>query len=212
MLLLLFAIRIYASLSDVVAFVIVEHNCLDLFKFLTTSSFIVPPIVITLVLCTVKCEWICLLVFSIAEQNRTNVSYGILIKNKSLILQFYFYSNLWCCLCINMFVFVVFFILRLVSHLLRTARVVRFQSWTLTLTKTSTCFSQVRILFILIIINSKSSLNICWLLFYVTSLWLIGRMLYSQSREPGFESPLLLFQSLGIFVLCKMPQFTQLYK
>ena len=34
----------------------------------------------------------------------------------------------------------------------------------------------------------------------------------SQSREPGFESPLLLFQSLGIFVLSTMPQFTQLYE
>ena len=32
----------------------------------------------------------------------------------------------------------------------------------------------------------------------------------SRSREPRFESPLLLFQSLGIFVVSTMPQFTQL--
>ena len=34
----------------------------------------------------------------------------------------------------------------------------------------------------------------------------------SQSREPGFESPLLRFRSLGIFVLSMTPQSTQLYK
>ena len=39
-----------------------------------------------------------------------------------------------------------------------------------------------------------------------------GRMPDSQSREPRFKSPLLPFQSLGIFVLSAMPQFTQLYK
>ena len=32
----------------------------------------------------------------------------------------------------------------------------------------------------------------------------------SQSREPGFESPLMLFQRLGISVLSTTPQFTQL--
>ena len=39
-----------------------------------------------------------------------------------------------------------------------------------------------------------------------------GRMPDSQSREPGFESPLLPLRSLGIFVLCTMPRFSQLYK
>ena len=34
----------------------------------------------------------------------------------------------------------------------------------------------------------------------------------SQSREPEVESPLLPFQSLGIFVLSTTPRFTQLYK
>ena len=34
----------------------------------------------------------------------------------------------------------------------------------------------------------------------------------SQSREPGFESPLLLFRSLGILFHSKTPQFTYLYK
>ena len=38
-----------------------------------------------------------------------------------------------------------------------------------------------------------------------------SRMLVSQSREPRFESTLLLFRSLGIFVLPMMPQFTELY-
>ena len=38
--------------------------------------------------------------------------------------------------------------------------------------------------------------------------WLSGRILCSQSREPGFELSLLLFRSLGIFVLSTMPQFT----
>ena len=33
----------------------------------------------------------------------------------------------------------------------------------------------------------------------------------SQSREPRFESPLLMFRSLGTFVLSMVPQFTQLY-
>ena len=33
----------------------------------------------------------------------------------------------------------------------------------------------------------------------------------SQSREPGFESPLLPFRSLGIFVRFTTPQSTQLY-
>ena len=42
--------------------------------------------------------------------------------------------------------------------------------------------------------------------------WLSGRTPESQSREPGFESPLLPFRRLGIFVLSTMPQLTQLYK
>ena len=40
----------------------------------------------------------------------------------------------------------------------------------------------------------------------------VGRMLDSQSREPGFESPLLPFRSLGIFFHFMMPQLTKLYK
>ena len=36
-------------------------------------------------------------------------------------------------------------------------------------------------------------------------------MLDSQSRDPGFKSPLLTFRNLGIFVLSTMPQFTQPY-
>ena len=40
----------------------------------------------------------------------------------------------------------------------------------------------------------------------------VGRMPDSQSREPGFESPLLPFRSLGIFFHFTMPQSTQLYK
>ena len=38
-----------------------------------------------------------------------------------------------------------------------------------------------------------------------------GRMRYSQSqlREPGFESLLIRFQSLGISVFSTMPEFTQ---
>ena len=39
-----------------------------------------------------------------------------------------------------------------------------------------------------------------------------GRMPDSQSREPGFESPLLPFRSLCMFVLCTVPRFSQLYK
>ena len=39
-----------------------------------------------------------------------------------------------------------------------------------------------------------------------------GRMRDSQSRQPGFKSPLLPFQRLGIFVFSTMPQFTRLYK
>ena len=31
------------------------------------------------------------------------------------------------------------------------------------------------------------------------------------NREPGFKSPLLLFRSMGIFVISTMHQFTQLY-
>ena len=34
----------------------------------------------------------------------------------------------------------------------------------------------------------------------------------SQSREPGFEFPLLLLRSFGIFVLYTVSLFTQLYK
>ena len=41
---------------------------------------------------------------------------------------------------------------------------------------------------------------------------LSGRTPDSQSREPVFQSPLLLFQSLGIFVLTPWPQLTQLCK
>ena len=40
----------------------------------------------------------------------------------------------------------------------------------------------------------------------------VGRMPDSQSREPGFESPLIPFRSLGIFFHFTMPQSTQLYK
>ena len=40
---------------------------------------------------------------------------------------------------------------------------------------------------------------------------LSGRIPDSQSRESGFESPLLPFRSLGIFVLFTTPQSTQLY-
>ena len=40
----------------------------------------------------------------------------------------------------------------------------------------------------------------------------VGRMPDSQSREPGFESPLLPFRSLGIFFHFTTPQSTQLYK
>ena len=40
----------------------------------------------------------------------------------------------------------------------------------------------------------------------------VGRMPDSQSREPGFESPLLSFRSLGIFFHFTTPQSTQLYK
>ena len=39
----------------------------------------------------------------------------------------------------------------------------------------------------------------------------VGRMPDSQSREPGFESPLLPFRSLGIFFHFTTPQSTQLY-
>ena len=42
--------------------------------------------------------------------------------------------------------------------------------------------------------------------------WLIGRMPDSQSREPGFESPLIPFRSLGIFFHFTTPQSIQLYK
>ena len=41
---------------------------------------------------------------------------------------------------------------------------------------------------------------------------LSGRMPDSQPTDPALESPLLLFQSLGIFVLFMTPQSTQLYK
>ena len=44
------------------------------------------------------------------------------------------------------------------------------------------------------------------------SRWLSGRMPDSQSREPGFESPLIPFRSLGIFFHFTTPQSTQLYK
>ena len=40
----------------------------------------------------------------------------------------------------------------------------------------------------------------------------VGRMPDSQPREPGFESPLLQFRSLGIFFHFTTPQSTQLYK
>ena len=40
----------------------------------------------------------------------------------------------------------------------------------------------------------------------------VGRMPDSQSREPGFESPLLPFRSLGIFFHFTTPQSIQLYK
>ena len=40
----------------------------------------------------------------------------------------------------------------------------------------------------------------------------VGRMPDSQSREPGFESPLIPFRSLGIFFRFTTPQSTQLYK
>ena len=40
----------------------------------------------------------------------------------------------------------------------------------------------------------------------------VGRMPDSQSREPGFESPLIPFRSLGIFFHFTTPQSTQLYK
>ena len=42
--------------------------------------------------------------------------------------------------------------------------------------------------------------------------WLSGRMPDSQSREPGFESPLIPFRSLDIFFHFTTPQSTQLYK
>ena len=42
--------------------------------------------------------------------------------------------------------------------------------------------------------------------------WLSGRMPDSQSRDPGFESPLIPFRSLGIFFHFTTPQSTQLYK
>ena len=42
--------------------------------------------------------------------------------------------------------------------------------------------------------------------------WLRGRMPDSQSRGPGFESPLLPFRSLGIFFHFTTHQSTQLYK
>ena len=42
--------------------------------------------------------------------------------------------------------------------------------------------------------------------------WLSGRMPDSQSRQPGFESPLIPFRSLGIFFHFTTPQSTQLYK
>ena len=47
-------------------------------------------------------------------------------------------------------------------------------------------------------LNFAKPLTLC------VASWLNGRMPDSQSREPGFESPLLLFRGLGIF--------TQLYK
>ena len=40
----------------------------------------------------------------------------------------------------------------------------------------------------------------------------VGRTPVSQSREPGFESPVLPFRSLGIFFHFTTPQSTQLYK
>ena len=40
----------------------------------------------------------------------------------------------------------------------------------------------------------------------------VGRTPDSQSREPGFESPVLPFRSLGIFFHFTTPQSTQLYK
>ena len=40
----------------------------------------------------------------------------------------------------------------------------------------------------------------------------VGIMPDSQSREPGVESPLLPFRSLGIFFHFTTPQSTQLYK
>ena len=39
----------------------------------------------------------------------------------------------------------------------------------------------------------------------------LTRMPDSQSKEPGIETPLIPFRSLGIFVLSVTPQFTQLY-
>ena len=40
----------------------------------------------------------------------------------------------------------------------------------------------------------------------------VGRTPDSQSRESGFESPVLPFRSLGIFFHFTTPQSTQLYK
>ena len=48
--------------------------------------------------------------------------------------------------------------------------------------------------------------TVCW------AKSLSGRTPDSQSREPGFESSLLLFWRLGIIILSTTPQLTQLYK
>ena len=57
------------------------------------------------------------------------------------------------------------------------------------------------------------SSTVCWVQFtFVERGSSVGGMPDSQSREPGFESPLLPFRSLGIFFHFTTPQSTQLYK
>ena len=68
----------------------------------------------------------------------------------------------------------------------------------------------------LVCMNTHCSLSIILRGLFECSLCgapqLSGRMPDSQSRDPGFESPLLPFRSVGIFVRFTTPQSTQLYK
>ena len=67
-----------------------------------------------------------------------------------------------------------------------------------------------------LLISSMGEVNndvpLCCTLSFVDNGSSVGGMPDSQSREPGFESPLLPFRSLDIFFHFATPQSTQLYK